>query len=59
MKEYRYSLPRKREMASGEQKHWYKPDTTLVKYVLERITSEGPLMAKNFEGERRSSSAKG
>tara|TARA_R110001592_G_scaffold50620_1_gene156380 strand:- start:13941 stop:15140 length:1200 start_codon:yes stop_codon:yes gene_type:complete len=64
MRDYRYSLPRKRAIASGEQGHWYEPDKPLMKAVLKRITSEGPLMAKDFEyrgeklGEWRSKPAK-
>ena len=49
MRDYRYSLPRKQAIASGRQKHWYKRDEKLMKFVLERITNEGPLMARDFE----------
>jgi uncharacterized protein YcaQ len=48
MRDYRYSLPRKQAIASREQDHWYERDEKLMKSVLERITSEGPLMAKDF-----------
>jgi len=64
MRDYRFSLPRKQAIASGEQKHWYIRDEQLMKSVLERITSEGPLMAKDFEhtgkkpGEWKSKPAK-
>jgi uncharacterized protein YcaQ len=64
MRDYRYSLPRKHAIASGEQGHWYEPDKPLMKAVLKRIASEGPLMAKDFEyrgeklGEWRSKPAK-
>ena len=46
---YRYSLPRKRALASGAQNHWYERDDRLIKSVLGRIAAEGPLMAKDFE----------
>ncbi len=46
---YRYSLPRKHAYKSGKEKHWYSPDKKLIKSVLERISEEGPLMAKDFE----------
>jgi hypothetical protein len=49
MRDYRFSLPRKYALVSGEQNHWFKRDKQLMSYVLDRITAEGPLMAKNFE----------
>lgn len=48
MSDYRYSLPRKQAFKCGEQKHWFKRDEILMKHVLDRISSEGPLMAKDF-----------
>lgn len=48
-RDYRFSLPRKRALARGEQKHWYERDQRLMKRVLKRIAAEGPLMAKDFE----------
>ncbi len=48
MRDFRYSLPRKQAIANGTQKHWYARDKQLMKSVLERITTEGPLMAKDF-----------
>jgi len=55
MRDFRYSLPRKQAIAMGAQKHWYAPDKRLMKSVLQRITTEGPLMAKDFEqsGKKR------
>jgi len=49
MRDYRFSLLRKQAIASGEQKHWFKRDEQLMKYVRDRIAAEGPLMAKDFE----------
>jgi uncharacterized protein YcaQ len=49
MCDYRFSLPRKQALASGEQKHWFRPDEKLMHHVLKRISDEGPLMAKDFE----------
>lgn len=49
MRDYRYTLPRKQAIKSGEQNHWYERDRELMKSVLRRITDEGPLMAKDFE----------
>jgi len=49
MRDYRFSLPRKYALARGEQKHWYDRDESMIQLVLERLTNEGPLMAKDFE----------
>jgi uncharacterized protein YcaQ len=49
MRDYRYSLFRKQAIANGDQNHWYKRDEQLMKSVLKRIATEGPLMAKDFE----------
>jgi uncharacterized protein YcaQ len=49
MQDYRHSLFRKNAIASGEQNHWYKRDEKMMRYVLDRIAAEGPLMAKDFE----------
>jgi len=51
MHDYRYSLPRKLALARGEQKHWYQRDEKLMRSVLKRIQDEGPLMARDFEGQ--------
>ena len=52
MRDYRYSLYRKNGFKSGQLKHWYRKDQPLMDKVLKRIQQEGPLMAKDFEGER-------
>ncbi|MDA0525375.1 winged helix-turn-helix domain-containing protein [Methanococcoides alaskense] len=49
MSDYRYSLPRKQAIANGDQDHWYERDEQLMRSVLKRIATEGPLMAKDFE----------
>lgn len=49
MCDYRFSLPRKKAIARGDQRHWYERDESMIKMVLKRIESEGPLMAKDFE----------
>jgi len=53
MRDFRHSLVRKHRIASGEQQHWYTHDEPLMKSVLQRITAEGPLMAKDFENSQR------
>ena len=49
MRDYRYSLPRKRAIARGVQNHWYERDEKLMAWVLKRIADEGPLMARDFD----------
>lgn len=49
MSNYRYSLPRKAAIKSGQQRHWFCKDRELMKNVLARIEAEGPLMAKDFD----------
>jgi uncharacterized protein YcaQ len=49
MRDYRYSLFRKQAIENGDQSHWYERDERLMKSVLKRIATEGPLMAKDFE----------
>ncbi len=49
MRDYRFSLIRKHALASGARKHWYERDELMMKLVLDRIATEGPLMAKDFE----------
>ncbi len=48
MRDYRYSLPRKQVIANEEQNHWYKRDKVLMNSILKRISTEGPLMSKDF-----------
>jgi len=42
IRDYRFSLPRKQAYINGD-KHWYDKDPRQMKYVLERIRSEGEL----------------
>lgn len=53
MKDYRFSLLRKNALLKGEQKHWFKKDLQLMELVLNRIKNEGPLMAKDFDSEKK------
>ncbi|MCP4931037.1 MAG: winged helix DNA-binding domain-containing protein, partial [Candidatus Marinimicrobia bacterium] len=55
MRDYRYTLPRKSNIASGKEKHWYQRDEKLMKKIINRIDREGPLMAKDFETDGRES----
>ena len=52
MRNYRFSLPRKRAIRRGKENHWYHRDEKLMKSILKRIGSEGPLMAKDFDDKR-------
>lgn len=49
MRDYRYTLPRKFAIANGHQSHWYERNERLERSIIKRISSEGPLMAKDFE----------
>jgi len=51
MQDYRFSLPKKQAIASGE-KHWRDKNPIAEKRVLQRIQQEGPLRAKDFENNR-------
>jgi len=53
MRDYRYSLIRKKAMLESKLSHWYDKDKELMKSVLMRIEKEGPLMSRDFEGERK------
>jgi hypothetical protein len=51
MRDFRYSLPRKRKYANGEN-HWFVPNVEHKKQrkiILDRLRSEGPLQSKDFE----------
>lgn len=51
MKDFRFSLPRKKRHADGEA-HWFKMTAEHRKerkIILDRIKSEGPLRSKDFE----------
>ncbi len=48
MRDYRFSLPRKRAFVEGEL-HWHEKDPKLMAFVLDRIRAEGPLQARDFE----------
>jgi uncharacterized protein YcaQ len=50
IQDYRFSLPKKQAIASGE-KHWRDKNPIAEKRVLKRIQQEGPLRAKDFENE--------
>ncbi|WP_104401685.1 winged helix-turn-helix domain-containing protein [Vibrio penaeicida] len=51
MKNFRYTLPRKIAIKSGQQEHWYKKDPKLMNHVMKRIEEEGPLLAKDFDSK--------
>lgn len=48
MKDYRYSLPRKQAFAGGDE-HWFAKDAKVANQVMQRITEQGPLQAKDFD----------
>ncbi|RTZ17928.1 winged helix-turn-helix domain-containing protein [Vibrio aquaticus] len=53
MMNFRHTLPRKAAIKSGQQRHWYCKDRTLMSNILQRIGEEGPLMAKDFESKAK------
>ena len=52
MEDYRYALPRMNGMRSGEIRWQRSRDKPLMRQVLERVTSDGPLRARDFEDPR-------
>ncbi|HUP56529.1 MAG TPA: crosslink repair DNA glycosylase YcaQ family protein [Bdellovibrionota bacterium] len=52
MRDYRFSLHRKRQFAEGKR-HWFRRNRKLQAYVLDRIRAEGPLQARDFENPRK------
>jgi uncharacterized protein YcaQ len=53
MRDFRYTLPRKHALKTDQQRHWFVKDHNLMNRVLQRITDEGPLMAKDFESSTK------
>jgi uncharacterized protein YcaQ len=51
MSDYKFSLIRKRSFAK-KNKTWRSDYKKLVKYVLDRIKSEGPLQSRDFEDKK-------
>lgn len=58
MEHYRYSLPRKQDFQTGKEQ-WFKREPKTLKYVLDRIVAEGPLMSKDFKPETTQSTTNG
>jgi uncharacterized protein YcaQ len=50
MRDYRFSLPRKKLFADGKQ-HWFH-DKKPIQFVYDRIKAEGPLQSKDFEEKK-------
>jgi uncharacterized protein YcaQ len=48
MKYFRFTLPRKK-MYAEKYRHWENKNQKLLKYIMDRITSEGPLQSRDFE----------
>ena len=57
MDDFRFSLPYKHAIKSG-QTHWYKdPDKKLMTELLARITTEGPLRSRDIEANTSNNGA--
>lgn len=52
IEDYRFCLPRMHSIANGDRP-WFKLDQKVVREVLARIRSEGPLQAKDFAHPRK------
>ena len=53
MHEFRFALPRMHAIKSGK-KHWFtNTDPKLMRSIMQRIESEGPLKARDFENPKR------
>ncbi len=55
MKDFKYSLIRKQNY-SRRNKNWEKGNKKILKYVYDRIVSEGPLQSKDFEDKSKRTS---
>jgi len=51
MEDYCFSLVRKNQMGAGDG-FWYDRNPKNMKYVLDRIKAEGPLMSRDFKKEK-------
>ena len=51
-RDYRYTLPRKERIRAGGH-DWFRVDRNEAQQVLERIRSEGPLLARQFAAPRQ------
>ncbi|NVK72926.1 MAG: winged helix-turn-helix domain-containing protein [Oceanospirillaceae bacterium] len=57
MEDFRFSLPYKQALKSG-QTHWYKdPDKKLMAELLARIASDGPLRSRDIEAKSSNNAA--
>lgn len=55
--DFRFSLPYKQALKSG-QTHWYKdPDKKLMAELLARVTSDGPLRSRDIEAKSSNNAA--
>ncbi|QUX97271.1 winged helix-turn-helix domain-containing protein [Marinomonas sp. CT5] len=57
MEDFRFSLPYKQALKSG-QTHWYKdPDKKLMAELLARVASDGPLRSRDIEAKSSNNAA--
>jgi len=57
MRDYRFALPRMAAMRAGRERWQRSRDQKLMRYVLDRIRAEGPLLARDFAGPRPAGAA--
>ena len=48
MKDFRFTLQRKDNIGKGDG-FWYEKNPKLMRYILDRIKAEGPLMSRDFK----------
>ncbi len=53
---YRFTLPRKAAFLQSDG-HWFPKDHRTMRYVLDRIKAEGPLMSKDFKPQKKNKPA--
>lgn len=51
IEDFRFSLPRKHALNTGES-HWFERDPKMMNWVLDRISAEGPLQARDFKAPK-------
>jgi len=51
MEDFRFSLIRKNQIGEGDG-FWYERNPKNMKYILDRIKAEGPLMSRDFKKEK-------
>ncbi len=54
MRDYRFALPNMKSVREGKQHHFKDADPQLMKHILNRVATEGPLRMRDFKDPQRS-----